>query len=117
MLRLALAGTLRLCVSAALLVEYAEVLSHQKFSLDPERVRRSLAQIRVESRMVSPRSLAVCSDPDDNRFLECATAARAGYLVTGNKRHFPKRWRGTKVVSTREFLEIIGSDLLSVKKS
>jgi uncharacterized protein len=30
------------------------------------------------------------SDPDDNIFLECADAARADYLVTGNQKHFPE---------------------------
>jgi predicted nucleic acid-binding protein len=29
-------------------------------------------------------------DPDDNKFLECADAARADYLVTGNQGHFPR---------------------------
>ena len=26
-----------------------------------------------------------CSDPDDNRVLECAVAAQAGYIVTGDR--------------------------------
>ena len=30
-----------------------------------------------------------CSDPDDDIFLECAQAASAHYLVTGNGKHFP----------------------------
>ena len=29
----------------------------------------------------------VARDADDNKFLECADAARADYLVTGNERH------------------------------
>jgi len=56
---------------------------------------------------VSPaRHLQVAQDPDDNLFLECADAARADYLVTGNQRHFPKFWKQTKVVTSCEFLSI-----------
>ena len=33
--------------------------------------------------------VTTASDPDDNIFLECAAAAQADYLVTGNQGHFP----------------------------
>ncbi|PYV41490.1 MAG: hypothetical protein DMG06_16930 [Acidobacteria bacterium] len=42
--------------------------------------------------------LTITSDPDDNMFLECAQEAGADFLVTGNKRHFPRAWR-SKVVN------------------
>jgi putative PIN family toxin of toxin-antitoxin system len=115
---LALAGTITLCVSQPILAEYEGVLSRKKFSLDPPRVARSLEKIRRASRRVRPkRTLAECPDPEDNRFLECAEAARADYLITGNKRHFPTHWGKTKVVNAREFLEITGPKLLLPKKS
>src|SRR5262249_5042390 len=80
---LALAGRITLCVSQPILAEYEGVLSRRKFSLDPHRVTRSLKQIRRASRRVRPtRTLAECPDPEDNRFLECAEAARADYLIT-----------------------------------
>ncbi len=50
-------------------------------------------------------------DPDDNRFLECAEAARADYLVTGNTRHVPRHWRGTEVVNARELIERVVPEL------
>ena len=40
-------------------------------------------------------------------FLECAEAAHADYLVTGNKRHFPDQWKKTRVIGVREFIEIV----------
>jgi predicted nucleic acid-binding protein len=46
-------------------------------------------------------------DPNDNVFLECAQAGQADYLVTGNKRHFPDRWKKTKVISARELIEFL----------
>lgn len=62
--------------------------------------------------MVNPRrEVTAARDPDDNRFLECAEAGRADYLVTGNKRHFPKKWRQTLVVNASELIEWITPDL------
>ena len=44
-------------------------------------------------------------DPSDAKFVECALAGGADYLVTGNLRHFPaEACRGVRVVSPGEFL-------------
>ena len=56
-----------------------------------EGVRRQLLQLNNRRYTVAPtRRLEVSRDPDGNRFRECANAARADYLVTGNLRHFPR---------------------------
>lgn len=103
---------LRLYVSAPILEEYAAVLSRPKFRFDTVQVQKVMDLIRNVSVVVKPsRSLSVSPDEPDNRFLECAEAASAEYLVTGNKRHFPKAWRGTKIVNARELLELITPDL------
>jgi uncharacterized protein len=44
-------------------------------------------------------------------FLECADAARADYLITGNRRHFPAFWKGTKIISSREFITLAAPHL------
>jgi predicted nucleic acid-binding protein len=54
----------------------------------------------------------VAKDPDDDKFIECADAARADYLVTGNARHFPKFWKKTKVITSREFMDIVAPHLI-----
>ena len=37
------------------------------------------------------------SDEPDNRILECAQEAKAHYIVTGNRKHFPfPEFQGTK---------------------
>ena len=111
-LDLVLAGKLQLAASEVILGEYADVLSRPKFGIGVTAVARSMRLIRVAARIVSPqRELKVTSHTADNRFLECADAARADYLVTGNKRHFPKIWRQTSVVNARELLEWIIPDL------
>jgi predicted nucleic acid-binding protein len=51
--------------------------------------------------------MVACAEPDDNIFLECAPAAQAGYLATGNLKHFPAMWKGTEVVTPRRLLDLI----------
>jgi hypothetical protein len=53
-------------------------------------------------------SAAVSADPGDTKFLHCAEAAPADYIVTGNKRDFPEAAYGmTRVVNAGELLDWI----------
>ena len=107
-LDLGLARKVRLCVSAAILEEYEGVLRRAKFGIEPDLVDASMALIRQAARTVRPRrQVSGARDPDDNKFLECAESAKASYLVTGNKRHFPARWGVTAVVNARELIACI----------
>ncbi|MBZ5724690.1 MAG: PIN domain-containing protein [Acidobacteriia bacterium] len=58
---------------------------------------------RVSTLVVPARTLSASSDEPANRFLECAEAAKADFLVTGNKQHFPEQWKAIRVVNAREF--------------
>lgn len=103
---LALNGTLGWYVSEPILTEYEGVLRRRKFPLDIHRVEQALARInQLCIRLTPAHRLPVCSHETDNRFLECAEAAGAHFLVTGNKRHFPKRWKDTVVVNARELTD------------
>ena len=111
-LELALASKLQLCVSPDVLAEYQEVLRRPRFRIDPKKVTQSLRLIKKRAKNVTPAvTLSVSPDPDDNRFLECAEAADADYLVTGNSRHFPAKYRNTLVVNARQLIEIITPEL------
>ena len=105
---LAQSGRLLPCVTNEILAEYDEVLHRPQFKvLDQNEVRGVLAGLG-QGLMVRPAfSLAVSPDQPDNRFLECAQAANAEFLVTGNKRHFPTTWQDTRIVNARELLEAI----------
>jgi putative PIN family toxin of toxin-antitoxin system len=113
-LLLALTKPARLYVSEAILSEYREVLARPELQIR-KGIRQQLLQlIDNRSHVVAPtRLLQVTSDPDDNMFLECADAARADYLITGNQRHFPKFWKQTKVITTREFITVVAPHLVS----
>ena len=107
-LRLALAGKLQLCLSTDVFEEYARVLPRARFKLRPAEIRTALAKIRAASILVHPtETLAVSKDEPDNRFLECADAAEAEYLVTGNTKHFPKTHQRTAVVNARQLLALL----------
>jgi putative PIN family toxin of toxin-antitoxin system len=111
-LDLVAAGRLQLYVSQPILAEYQGVLTRPKLRLDPKRVQDSLDLIQSAGIIIEPQlTLAVSPDEPDNRFLECAETAQADYLVTGNKRHFPKQWQTAEVVNARELLERITPQL------
>ena len=103
----------RLYVSAPILEEYGDVLARPALGIS-KGVRLQLMQlIKNRSHLVAPtRRLDACSDPDDNIFLECADAARADYLITGNQKHFPAFWKSTKVISAREFVGLAAPHLI-----
>jgi uncharacterized protein len=105
---LALSGEVQICISDAVFAEYDEVIRRPHFKRGPDVIEATLRSIRQLGHWVTPGvPVEKCTDPDDNVFLECAQAAGAHYLVTGNKRHFPDRWKKTKVIGARELLELL----------
>jgi len=106
---LALLGAFIACVSPAVLGEYREVLARKKFARHPDRIRIVLEGIEDVAIAVAPvRTVTISPDDDDNRFLECAEAADADFLVTGNPRHFPARFGETRIILPRDFLRELG---------
>jgi putative PIN family toxin of toxin-antitoxin system len=88
-----LAGTTaQLCVSGDVYAEYEEVIRRPKFNRSEMIIDRALRAIRQNGFWVKPSErVHACSDPDDDIFLECAQAAHANYLVTGNLKDFKRR--------------------------
>ena len=110
---LAVNQKIQLYVSEPILREYEQVLRYPRLKFEPREVAQFLARLRRNSVLVMPtHTVSASPDEADNRFLECAEAAGADFLVTGNKKHFPKRWKTTEVVNSRELLGRIGSTLL-----
>ena len=112
-LLLATAKPLHWYASKAILAEYALVLARRELGIR-KGLRAQLLQLAVNHiRMVEPSSLPLITrDPGDNIFLECADASRADYLITGNRKDFPEFWKSTKVITAREFLELIAPHLV-----
>jgi uncharacterized protein len=105
-LRLGLGGAFMMCTSPAIMSEYAVVLPRPHLKLTAREIRTTLEDFRKISTLVHPsHTLAVCIHEPDNRFLECAEAAHANFLITGNTRHFPQEWKMTRIVNARQFIE------------
>ncbi len=102
-------------VSEPILAEYEDELSRKRFKLQPDEVRAVMNLTKAAARPVTPRNaVAAAGGPDDQMFLGCAEGAGADYLVTGNKKHFPARWKKTKVVSGREMMNPMLRGLLEL---
>src|SRR5438552_5899505 len=94
------AGEMLWCVSEPILAEYHAVISRPKFSaVRAERLQAVLSTLSQAMVFIPVTTVTESSDEPDNRFLECAEAAAADYLVTGNKRDFPAHWKKTKIVN------------------
>ena len=106
---LALDRRVRLYLSPVIFAEYEAVLKRPKFAFAADAVEAFLHDLRRVAVMIFPaKPVHVAPHEPDNRFLECAQTARAQYLVTGNKRHFPfSVFQGTHVVSPSEFARIV----------
>jgi uncharacterized protein len=104
-----LAGTTaQLCVSGEIYAEYEEVIRRPKFKRGETVIEQALRAIRQDGFWVKPSErVRACADPDDDIFLECAQAARAHYLVTGNQKDFPAKWADTLIVTARQFLDAV----------
>jgi len=112
-LLLAITKPARMYVSRAVLSEYRTVLARPEFRLSKGQRNQLLQLIDNRAHLISPAiSLNVASDPKDNIFLECADAGRADFLVTGNQRHFPKLWKSTKIINSREFIDLVSLHLI-----
>jgi putative PIN family toxin of toxin-antitoxin system len=103
-----------LYISDAIFAEYQEVIARPELQIRKGLQQQLLQLIKTLSRrVISSRPLQVTRDPAHNKFLECADAARADYFVTGNQRHFPRFWKKTTVISSREFISIVAPHLIS----
>jgi len=78
-----LAGKYQLCVSNEILDEYQEILSQQITPSVAENVVLLILN-RQNVRLIDPHfhMELITADPDDNKFVDCAFAAGAEYLVS-----------------------------------
>jgi putative PIN family toxin of toxin-antitoxin system len=84
-------GTLTFISSPALLAELAEVIARPQFDAILVRSNtpreRSLAELRELAEVIAPPPLAqpVCRDPDDDAVLALGVAAKADFIVSGDR--------------------------------
>lgn len=100
-----------MCITNEIIEEYTEILG-RFFGFHPTEmiIKALLKSPYVE--FISPqyRFNLIITDPDDNKFVDCAIAANARYVVT-NDRHFDVL-RQTKfpvvdIITLRDFLNML----------
>ncbi len=94
------------------ILDEVERLLREKFGWEDDRVARAVAQVRRISASVHEPAEQVDvieDDPTDNRILECALAARAEFLVTGDKKHLLPlgSFRSVSIVRLRDFVDML----------
>ena len=109
-LELALRGRFELFLSWFILGEVSGVLT-RKFGWDQERAMRVIGTLQNAAAIVEPPRLeeVIEGGHADNRVLECAAAANADYLVTGDRRQLLPigEYRGTRIVNAPRFLSML----------
>ena len=103
-----------LVVSLPILEELERVIHYpriqERYNLSEEYVEQFLQLISANAIMVDPSmELAVIeNDPSDNRYLECALAAGASYIVTGDDHLLSlKEYRGVVILNPAGFLALV----------
>jgi len=102
-------GQLTLCLSRPIINEYIEVL--QRFGLKNERELSELLSLFAHGFHVlfsakTPELHLVEEDPDDDKFIECAVALKADFIISGDKALIAiQDYMGIRIVSPKEFLD------------
>lgn len=102
-------GVFTLCISPSITEEYFRVL--QRFPFTKEELEKIFDYCAtaesVSSINETPRLDIVKNDPSDNKFIECAVALDARYIVSGdNDLLVIGHYEQIQIVTPREFVEL-----------
>ena len=98
---------LDLVISDAIIREIFIVLNRPKFNFSFNEIEE-LGDLIFEKALICipQQKLKICSDPDDNKFIECAVEGKADYIVTGDHHLLEiKKFQKIAVVSPSEFIK------------
>ncbi len=101
-------GEITLCLSKPIIDEYTEVL--RRLGLQNEKELEELLSLfahgyHVVFTIKTPELHILEKDPDDNKFIECAVALKADFIISGDKVLTEVQdYMGIKIVNPKEFL-------------
>lgn len=106
-----LSGDITLCLSSATVEEYVATLRRMRPTLGNQ-IEKLLDSLGRSSNLIfttkTPKLSVVESDPDDDKFIECAVALKAEYIVTGDKALLAiGKYGNTEILTPQLFLEIV----------
>lgn len=111
-MRLFLLDEIKNSITPEIIAEVREVLERPKITKKTSPIEREFILKAMEefSEKINPGLTfdEVKEDPDDNKILECAVAAAAKFIISGDE-HLLKliEFRGIKIVSPAEFVKIL----------
>ena len=104
-------GSICLCVNTDILEEYEEVLARKT---TPEIARNIVDAIANLSTTIFQNTYVhfelLPADSDDNKFVDCAVASDAEYIVTNDKHFNPLKeipWPKVEIIKIAEFIKLI----------
>ena len=102
-----MAGRISLCVNSDILHEYEEILTEKTNAEIARNVVRTIVRLHTTIfQQVYFRFGLIEADPDDNKFVDCAVAVDAEFIVT-NDAHFnilkQIEWPRLTVINIKEF--------------
>ncbi len=103
-------GRITLCLSNSIVDEYTEVL-HRMGLPDDQELDELLNLFASGFNSVfttqTPTLHIVEKDPDDNKFIECAVALKAEFIISGDKALKEiQRYMKIKIVNPKDFLNL-----------
>jgi len=90
--------------------ELRRALEYPKFSLSRKEIKAIIEEEILpffEVVDIDRSVKGVCRDPDDDKFIECATAGRASFVVTGDKDLCDLgAYESVRICNVSEFMEM-----------
>jgi putative PIN family toxin of toxin-antitoxin system len=99
-------------ISDDIIAEIKRVLKKPKFKLNEGQINFIVSDIEKYGEKVAilpqHKATGTCRDHKDDMYLECAVAANASYIISGDI-HLRelKEYRGIKIVKAHDYLEVI----------
>ncbi len=81
-----------------------------KFKESEEEIAKQISLVKIYSEVVEPKEKikVIKDDPKDDMVLECGVASNADYIISGDNHLLKlKEYRGIRILTPAEFLEII----------
>lgn len=101
-------GRCEVIVSPALLSEYHEIIEELRLDYPDRGPVEWVNALTDAATLVFPtdRATGATAEPDDEMILECALAAEADFIVSGDKKHLLalRKFRGIPIISPADFL-------------
>ena len=98
-------GEFDLIVTREVFDEYVRVIHLFDNDVPAHKSEEMLELVFAKADKVRPAAArGLCSDADDEKFFSAALGGQADFIVTKNKKHFPRDATSVKIVNVREFL-------------